>query len=231
MDTWDSLTLLTWNDLLTSTNDKTEGMSIALCTEKVLQIGNQYSIKGILIDTLKNADNLNKINNYIDTCQKELATIRKIERIVHYTMEPIVVTVDNTLCPPKVEYTSLALPINFMKLKLIRVNNVPVSDYFIENFELFINSSFVGDVKVDYFAYPTTITKDTPSTTLLDLDNDVCELIPYYVAGHIFLQNSPSISTMILNEYENKRDRLTNPQDNNTGGVSIENVWGGYNGL
>ena len=302
-------------------------MDIELCVEKVLQIGNQYSIKGILIDNLKNADNLNKMNNYIDTCQKELVSIRKLQTVKRFTINPIpnllglcgtqliqhldidivynkagikayyfeadkpftvtinvngvITTVtgtptemtaykgftganstDNVIVtftgnypyniqniglyayafastddiPSNSAYTKVVLPDDFKELKEVRVEKYPfsyntINDYFILDGYLMINSYISGNVAFHYYRKPKTIDKDTVSTTLLELDDDVCELIPYYVAGHIFLQNSPSISTMILDEYENKRDRLTNPQDNNIGGVSIENVWGGYNGL
>ena len=58
-------------------------MDLALLDIKILQLINQYSINGSLTPAVSNQDYLLKTRNLIDTCQKELANIRKIPMTYH----------------------------------------------------------------------------------------------------------------------------------------------------
>ncbi len=81
-----------------------------------------------------------------------------------------------------------------------------------------------GEFTVNYFRYPATIDGNTPTTTELELDEDSQELVAYYVAGHLLLDERPDIGTTLINEYQQKAQLLASPTD--TGETEILNVTG-----
>lgn len=204
-------------------------MNLSLLDEKILQLINQFSINGSLTPSENNLDYLLKTRNLIDACQKELAGIRKIPATFHIVLDQIAthnLSVDH---PDYNLYTEIVLPIDFKELKDISVENTfytPVNDYKFEGKTLLVKSNLVGSLTVNYYKKPTTITKDTINTTELEIDVDVQELIAYYVGGWIYLEDNPTIATMLLNEYKEKRDKIYDilPQTP----IQIENMFQGF---
>lgn len=203
-------------------------MNLALLDTKILQLINQYSINGSLVDVESNKDYLLKTRNLIDTCQKELSNIRKIASVYHIELTGI--ADHGTSTDPKYKlYTEIVLPTDFKELKDIWLENtyyLPVTDYIFEGKTLLINSKLVGTLAINYYKYPTTITKDTIETQELEIDTDVQELIPYYVSGWVYLEDNSTIATMLLNEYEKKTNKIYDilPQTP----VIIENIFAGF---
>jgi hypothetical protein len=205
-------------------------MDINLCTNKVLQIINRYSIKGTLVDAIKNKDNTLRINNLIDTVQKECATYRKLMTYETYYLDvPDEEDEDYTLSPASKPYAIFVLPDDYRDIENLWVNNNVVTDYIIQGFNLLLNNGYVGEAIMEYSRTPITITDLSPVTTLLEGDFDVQELYPYYIAGHLLLPSAETngLGTQLISEYEDKRDKLK-PRNKVVGSVEIENVFGGF---
>lgn len=199
-------------------------MNLALLDIKILQLINQYSINGSLTPSVSNQDYLLKTRNLIDACQKELASIRKIPTTHHVILTGIA---DHGETPKL--FTEITLPTDFKELKDIFLENEyynEITDYIFESKKLLINSKLVGNLAINYYKNPTTITKDTLEATELEIDEDIQELIPYYVGGWIYLEDNPTIATMLLNEYERKISRIQPIMPISP--VIIENVFQGF---
>ena len=130
--------------------------------------------------------------------------------------------------PQSRKYNKYPFPSNFMELENIKIENsygyTDLNDYHIEDSNIYINSSLYGVISINYFKYPTTITIDTNPNTELEITADAQEIIPYYVAGYIYLEDNQTVSTMLLNTYQTKLNSLTMPAQSKQS--SISNTWG-----
>lgn len=126
-------------------------------------------------------------------------------------------------------YNIYPLPVDCMELRNIKTGQYPsqyinIKDFYIEGNNILINSFADGNLVLNYYKYPTTITKDTPEETELEVSIDAQELIPLYVAAHVYLEDNPTIGTTLLNEYQNKFNNLF-MVDINKSQTSITNGW------
>ena len=126
------------------------------------------------------------------------------------------------------KYNKYTLPSDLMEIENLKIETpygyFDLSDYHIEDNFIYVNSSLIGVISINYFKYPTTITTDTNPNTELEVTADAQELIPYYVAGYIYLEDNQTVSTMLLNTYETKLNNLTMPS--RTKQSSVQNTWG-----
>jgi hypothetical protein len=125
-------------------------------------------------------------------------------------------------------YTMYAMPADMLTLISIKIDSpqgyTDLSDYYIQGPELYVNSSLIGNIIINYFKYPDTIDVNSDPMTELEITPDAQELIPYYVAGHVYLEDNPNVATLLLNEYESKLANLLIPPSASQGG--IVNGWG-----
>lgn len=110
-------------------------------------------------------------------------------------------------------YLRYDMPSNFMELKeiMFETNNkqyMPLTNCFWENKNLLIAYDLKGQIIIDYFKYPDTITSDSLDSMQFEVDTDAQELIPLYIAARVLIDENPSISTNLLNEYQLKLSRL-----------------------
>jgi len=203
-------------------------MNLLQLDTKILQLINQYSINGSLVGVAQNQDYLLRTRNLVDTCQKELANIRKIPDTIHTLLDQV--STHGTSYNEKYKiYTEIALPTDFKELKDIWIENEfysSVTDYKFEGKLLLIKSNLVGDLAINYYKYPTTIDVNTVETVELEIDIDAQELIPYYVAGIVYLEDNPTIATMLLNMYESKKSGIRDILPDTP--VIIENIYSGF---
>lgn len=179
-------------------------MNLKLCRTKIIQLINQYSINGLVTDSQKNSDYLLRINNLIDTAQKELSNKKEIYKTQSY---------QQTANYNATDYAKYDLPANFKKELSVRLRKYPDStdiEYLIENNQLLVDPNLDGTIVLAYSKYPETINDDSSEFAELEIAVDAQEAIPYYVGGHIFLEDNPSTATMLLNEYEVKKAALIN---------------------
>jgi len=73
-----------------------------------------------------------------------------------------------------------------------------------------------GCWKVDYFAYPQHITKDTTDDTVLALDPEVVVLLPLYMASQLYKEDDIALATQWRNEFEVAREGLRPNADSGT---------------
>ena len=86
----------------------------------------------------------------------------------------------------------------------------------------------MGNLAINYYKHPVTITKDSIATTQLEIDEDVQEIIPYYVGGWIYLEDSfeSGIGKFLLAEYKDKRSGIIDILPSTP--IVIENIFEGF---
>lgn len=127
---------------------------------------------------------------------------------------------------PYVPYT---LPSNFMELdKIVREYDqrqmTEWSDYKkIEKGVYALNWFSDGQFTFHYFATPTTIDDDTPTTYEFEVDEMAQTLISYYVAGTILMtaEESQAAAAFLINRYDNKLANLSNDRVSETPGATV----------
>lgn len=66
-----------------------------------------------------------------------------------------------------------------------------------------------GLLELEYYKYPTRITKDTPDTYEFELSDDVLEIMPYGVAADVLKSDvSNAYGNVYANRYENMKQEL-----------------------
>lgn len=172
-------------------------MNIGEIKTKTLQIIRQYSNSGTLISASDNADYLLSMNTFINEAQFELNTKRPIVKKI---------TLSN---PVSTDYFSkYDMPNNFIGLKELKLNDYAFDDYAWEDKTLVIPNSYDGILLLLYYAEPTLIDNDTIDDADLEIDTDLQLIIPYYVAGHVFVEDNFDLSQFFLNEYTLKLKRV-----------------------
>jgi len=128
-------------------------------------------------------------------------------------------------------YQKIDLPTDFKELRDIYLESypfsyLPVTDYKFEKKTLLMNSFLTGNLAIHYYKYPATVDKDSLTTQELEIDIDIQELIPYYVAGFIYLEDNPTVATMLLNTYESKKAGIREILPDTP--LIIENIYSGF---
>lgn len=139
-------------------------MTVGECKRKVLMLLDMYTVRGTEIN---DEDIKKKLPDYIDAGQKAIAQICHIER--EYTVLQ------------ETGRTRYTMPEDFIRPLRIRVNGVvsAVGDW-IGN--VFFLPETAGEVTVEYYAAPETVTAHTDDATELQLRRDAQELVPYWAA-------------------------------------------------
>lgn len=128
---------------------------------------------------------------------------------------------------PYVKYT---MPADFMELDEVTQITDPkiydqMADYYWEGIRTFVvNSSYSGSFDIHYWKYPVAIDASTIDTYTFEIDPDVAELIPFYIGGHMMIEEKPNVAIQLLNEYELRKSRLST--DNVDGFNQITNLAG-----
>lgn len=123
--------------------------------------------------------------------------------------------------PPYTRYNTYTMPTDYFQLVpdgvVFKGNQtdgypyVKTADYFWQGFnQICINYYNKGEYTIYYYRYPTTINDSTLDTYTFEIDNEAVELIPYYCAGYLLMDEKPNIAAMLLNLYEAKLKMLNN---------------------
>lgn len=173
-------------------------MKIGDIKTKATQIIREYSNNGSLIGSGENADYLLSMNSFINDAQFEIANKHPIIKKL-ILGEPDEVTELNN------KYN---MPSNFKGLKNIKVSDYPFEDYEFEEDTLVIPKCYDGTFNLWYFANPTEITNSTTDNIDLEVSLDLQMTIPYYVAGHVIIDENPSLAQFFLDEYSTKLRKI-----------------------
>lgn len=89
---------------------------------------------------------------------------------------------------------------------------------------LILNGLHPGVYKVHYFAYPQTITEETPDSQELTLDPEVANLLPVYIASELYEDDDTSTAYYFRQQYEEAKQKLVPTMKQ--GKSTFEDVWG-----
>lgn len=130
-------------------------------------------------------------------------------------------------------YVKYPLPANAMEIKKI-INETEVrqykalSDYYVEGkTTLVVNYFFTGSFRVEFYQYPTEITPETDDDFEFELDYEAQELVPYYMAASVLLDDKEtrSFGVIRLNEYQAKLANLSTEQNESFAVIGDTNGW------
>lgn len=131
---------------------------------KTLMLLDEYSSGGVL--TL-DEDISAKMNDFFDLAQKDMAAYKKILR--SETIE-----LDGS--------DFVELPENFKSIYRTWKNDRIRKPYTIREGKLYTKGD-TGIITLEYFAYPHTITPDTPDDYEFEVSDDAAQCLPFYVAA------------------------------------------------
>lgn len=94
-----------------------------------------------------------------------------------------------------------------------------------ESKDIALNYYYESQFVINYFAYPKKITKDAPLDTVLELDFEACNIIPYGVASIVKNDEDTVMSVDFRNMYETKLARLQDPTIYGTTEIQSTTGW------
>lgn len=132
--------------------------------------------------------------------------------------------------PQYTPFVKYQMPEDFFMLKDIQLENnqqrFTLSDFYWENQKiLLLNYYYESQFVINYFAYPKKITKDAPLDTVLELDFEACNIIPYGVASIVKNDEDTVMSVDFRNMYETKLARLQDPTIYGTTEIQSTTGW------
>lgn len=210
-------------------------MTIRDCMDFALQLLNQYSITGTLVPLSYNdqADTELRMINLINDAQMQIAI----------TVKPIEVKMEIEVPEPEknepIAEIATEMPEDFIDMTALyftskrgRVTRtVDASVYkWIGDTTLILPGVPLGTYTLMYSRYPERYSKDVSFDTELDNTPDTHEIIPYFVAAMIALDENPKAYSALYNVWETRLSRLgmKNPK---ASAVRVDDVYGFDRGL
>lgn len=170
----------------------------------VLSLIDEYAPKSTNLFT-EDEDIQNKIKTLYNQPYQELSQVKKIRKIKNISK-----TSGDTEC-----YREYSLPFDMFQLKSVIVldtdTNKKISGdfYIIEGAKkIYINDTSDANYKIEYYAYPTTITEETEDDFTLELDQDVQNILPYKVADNLLKSDPSADYTAFRQAYEDALNKL-----------------------
>ena len=170
----------------------------------VLSLIDEYAPKSTNLFT-EDEDIQNKIKTLYNQPYQELSQVKKIRKIKNISK-----TSGDTEY-----YREYSLPFDMFQLKSVIVldtdTNKKISGdfYIIEGAKkIYINDTSDANYKIEYYAYPTTITEETEDDFTLELDQDVQNILPYKVADNLLKRDPSADYTAFRQAYEDALNKL-----------------------
>lgn len=170
-------------------------MTLGQAKDKIMMLLDDYMIDSPPTD---DEETLAKLPGLIQTAQVFLSTIKKIRKSV---------VIDHQ--PNGGWYAEYDLPSDYAQA--FKMRDKTGKGYNVEFLgqKVLVQDTAPQVIRIDYFAYPTEITADTPDTFVFELDQDAQQIIPYYVAADI-LKTDPSAD---YTAFEVKLNNMINSLD------------------
>ena len=128
---------------------------------------------------------------------------------------------------PKYEkYIEYLLPEDFYQLNYITYKGSKLDDYKREEGVIRIPSSYVGEIIIRYYKYPTTIDDDTPDSFALELSPKSQMILPYYVASDVLKSDVSANYTSFEAKYNAKLEILNQTKVDNSNTIEINQLLG-----
>lgn len=170
----------------------------------VLSLIDEYAPESTNLFT-EDEDIQNKIKTLYNQPYQELSQVKKIKKVK---------TISKTLGDTEY-YREYSLPFDMFQLKSVIIldadTNKKVSgDFYIIESEkkIYINDTSNANYKIEYYAYPTTITEDTDNDFNLEIDQDVQNILPYKVAENLLKSDPSADYTAFRQAYEDAINKL-----------------------
>lgn len=170
----------------------------------VLSLIDEYAPESTNLFT-EDEDIQNKIKTLYNQPYQELSQVKKIKKVK---------TISKTLGDTEY-YREYSLPFDMFQLKSVIIldadTNKKVSgDFYIIESEkkIYINDTSNANYKIEYYAYPTTITEDTDNDFNLEIDQDVQNILPYKVADNLLKSDPSADYTAFRQAYEDAINKL-----------------------
>jgi hypothetical protein len=187
-------------------------MNLGQIKTKAIQIIRAYSNGGNVVGNSENADYLLSMNSFINDAQFDLSSLRPIVKA--YTLPSVPDSQTQA-------FKRFKMPLDFAGFKELKNGDYQFTNFDFEGKTMIIPTYYDGDFTLWYYAYPTVINNTTPDNTELEIDLDLQQVIPYFVAGHVIIDENPSLAQFFLDEYAAKKNKATIPRN-----ITIENVFG-----
>lgn len=170
----------------------------------VLSLIDEYAPESTNLFT-EDEDIQNKIKTLYNQPYQELSQVKKIKKVK---------TISKTIGDTEY-YREYSLPFDMFQLKSVIIldadTNKKVSgDFYIIESEkkIYINDTSNANYKIEYYAYPTTITEDTDNDFNLEIDQDVQNILPYKVADNLLKSDPSADYTAFRQAYEDAINKL-----------------------
>lgn len=173
-------------------------MNIGQIKSKTIEIIREKSNGGSLIGSGDNADYLFSMPGFINDAQFYIANKVPVFKKLTLTTPDEVTTKNN----------KYDMPDDFQGLKYIKLNDELFDDYDFEDDTLVIPICYEGTFKIGYYAFPAVIDDSINDNEELEVKLDLQMIIPYYVAGHVIIDENPQLAEFFLNEFESKLRRI-----------------------
>lgn len=187
-------------------------MTIANCMDAALQLLNQYSIAGALVPLSYNDQNdtMLRMLNLINDAQMQIATtVKPITDYIEVATEP-----DATR-----SFMEVVMPEGFYDLEAVYLTpkrgdremmSIDARRYKrIGDDTILLPTRPEGTYRIDYSRYPERYDSETDvGNTVLDNTPDTHEIIPYYIAAMIAVDENPKTYYAMYNVWETRLSRL-----------------------
>lgn len=200
-------------------------MTIRQCMDAAYQLLNEYSIAGATVPLSYNgqADMENRMINLINAAQMEIAaTVKPIDMDFEYV-------VDNTNV--NTGWQRVEMPEDFdrfvgVKFMGPRGQFIQQANYrMTETSILYLPTDSKGTFIIEYYRFPVRYEPDVDKSTELDNKPDTHEVIPYYIASTLCIDDNSYAYAALHNLYELKLARLNNKPARAEAGV-VDDVYG-----
>lgn len=94
---------------------------------------------------------------------------------------------------------------NYLSMEKLYVDGAEYNGYILRNNELLYIPKNIVDTKslvISYESYPDKITKETPDDTKIDLQIDMLNILPLYIASELYKDDDIALATYYRNEFE-----------------------------
>ena len=171
---------------------------------KVYMLLDEYSSGGVITP---DDDIEMKMADFFDTAQKQVCALKPIRKLTELE---------------RVEgQTAYDMPADFRKLVCIYRDGKRTQRYTWRGGKLIIPESETATVEIEYFAYPTTITPETPDSYEFEVAEDAAQACPFFVASQQLISDLVLDYQALRNEWVNALSLLTPEQP---GGVQLQQV-------
>lgn len=186
-------------------------MTIRECMDAALQLLNQYSITNDIVPLTYNdqADTEKRMINLINDAQMQIATtVKPIEEFIKYTVKET----DHGKGS-----MAVVMPEDFDKVSAIyfspkdddRFSTVDADQYkWVGGDTLLVPADKPGVYRIVYSRYPERYAANEDQSKELDNGPDTHEIIPYFVAAMIAVDQNPKMYFALYNVWETRLSRL-----------------------